>query len=74
MTRHIALGNCQDIGFNLKKNDGENVNIRIDCYFVRIWSINAPDVGLKIYREALARITEFYEMSLHNTNYFYYQY
>ena len=52
MTRHIALANCQNISFNLKKNDGENVNIRIDCYFRAHMEYTRPDVGLKIYREA----------------------
>jgi len=61
--RHIALANCQNISFNLK-NDEENVNIRIDCYFCAHMEYKRPGVGLKIYREALARFTEFSNLRL----------
>jgi len=50
--------------FKLIKNDGENVNIRIDCYFRGHMEYKRPDVGLKIYREALARFTEFSNLRL----------
>jgi len=53
MTRHIALANCQNIVFDLK-NDGENVNIRIDCYFRARMEYKRPDVCSKNYREAQA--------------------
>ena len=46
------------------KNDGENVNIRIDCNFRAHMEYKRPDVGLKIYREALARFTEFSNLRL----------
>jgi len=52
MTRHIALANSQNVCFN-EQNDGENVNIRIDCYFRAHLKYKRPDVGLKIYQEAL---------------------
>jgi len=50
--------------FKLIKNDGENVNIRIDCYFCGHLEYKRSDVGLKIYREALARFTEFSNLRL----------
>ena len=59
MTHHIALAIC----FN-KKYDGENVNTRIDCYFRAHMEYKRPNIGLKIYREALARFTEFSNLRL----------
>jgi len=58
MTRHIALANGQNICFNTK-TDGENVSIRIDSYLRAHMEYKRPDGGLKIYLEALARSTEF---------------
>ena len=57
MTRHIALANCQNIDLIIK-NDRENVNIRIDCYFRAHMEYKRPDVGLKICREALRSSTD----------------
>ena len=47
MVRHIALANCQNSCLN-KQNDGENVNIRIDCCFRAHMEYKRPDVGLNI--------------------------
>jgi len=44
--------------------DGENVNIRIDGYFRAYMEYKRPGVGLKIYREALARFTDFSNLRL----------
>jgi len=44
--RDIALANCQNVCFN--KNDGENVNIRIDSYFRAHIDYKHPDGGWKI--------------------------
>jgi len=42
----------------------KNVNISIDCYFRAHMEYKRPDFGLKIYREALARFTEFSNLRL----------
>ena len=40
------------------------MNIRIDCYFRTHMEYKRPDGGLKNYREALARFTEFSNLRL----------
>jgi len=42
--------------FVLIKNDGENVNIRNDCYFRAHVEYKRPDVGLKIFKPLSGRL------------------
>jgi len=42
----------------------ENVNIRMYSYFRSHIEYTRPDLGLNIYREALARFKEFFNLSL----------
>jgi len=42
----------------------EHVNIRIESLFRAQMEYKRPDIGLKIYREALARLTEFSNLRL----------
>ena len=53
---------CSDFTLHI-----ENVNIKIDCYFRAHMEYKRLDGGLKIYRKALARFTEFSNLRLEYT-------